>query len=79
MSAQQPARSLDAVACKWRDLAERRRAHLFEMYRSGRWKHYYRTEDEFFTRMHQAMRDVEAWSDIVPPPPQETIEAAKAA
>jgi hypothetical protein len=49
------------------------------MYRSGRWKHYYRTEDEFFMRMHQAMRDVEAWSDIAPVPSEETAGAAKAA
>ena len=29
---------------KWRDLAEKRRAHLIELYDSGRWKHYYTEE-----------------------------------
>ena len=78
MLAWQSTRSLDDVAQKWRDLAERRRAHLFELYRSGRWKRYYKSEDEFFLRMHQAMQDAEAWAGIAPPPPpsQEAAEAA---
>jgi hypothetical protein len=29
--------ALDGVAQKWRALAERRRAHLVELYDSGRW------------------------------------------
>ena len=33
---------------KWHSLAERRRRHFVELYRSERWKRYY-TEEEFRT------------------------------
>src|SRR5436853_6302419 len=36
------------IARRWRGLAERRRAYLIELYRSGRWKRYY-NEQEFLT------------------------------
>ena len=39
-----------AYAQKWRDLAERRRAHFIDLYRSGRWKHYY-TNEEFLDHL----------------------------
>ena len=45
---------------KWHSLAERRRRHFVELYRSERWKRYY-TEEEF--RAH--MREVDANVEIV--------------
>jgi uncharacterized repeat protein (TIGR03809 family) len=42
-------------------LAERRRAHLVELYKSGRWKRYF-SEQEFLARMRDAVHDVELWS-----------------
>lgn len=60
-------RALDKVALKWRDLAERRRAHFVELYRSGRWKHYY-TEQEFVIHMREAIMISERWAQIAPRP-----------
>ena len=67
MSARMPAHALDAVAQKWRDLAERRRAHFLELYDSGRWKHYY-SEEQFLYRMREAIRLTQRWAEIAPPP-----------
>jgi uncharacterized repeat protein (TIGR03809 family) len=55
------------VAQKWRDLAERRRAHFVELYRSGRWKHYY-TEEQFLVHMREVIRAAEVWADLARPP-----------
>jgi len=48
---------------RWRDLAEKRRVHLVELYDSGRWKHYY-TEDELLARMRDAIHHVETWERL---------------
>ena len=66
MSARMPAHALDAVAQKWRALAERRRAHFLELYTSGRWKHYY-NEEQFLYRMREAIRIAQRWAEIAPP------------
>ena len=66
MSARMPAHALDAVAQKWRSLAERRRAHFLELYASGRWKRYY-SEEQFLYRMHEAIRVAKRWAEIAPP------------
>lgn len=44
-------RHLKEIARQWHDLAERRLASYEEIYRSGRWKHYFRTQEEFAERM----------------------------
>jgi uncharacterized repeat protein (TIGR03809 family) len=56
---------MDDAARKWRDLAERRRAHFVELYRSGRWKHYY-SDEEFAASMRQAIAAAERWVAIAP-------------
>ena len=66
--------ALDGVAQKWRALAERRRAHLVELYDSGRWKHYY-SEEQFLLRMREAIRLTERWVDIAPRPADEVFAA----
>ena len=66
MSARMPAHPLDAVAQKWRDLAERRRAHFLELYVSGRWKRYF-NEEQFLYRMREAVRVAQRWAEIAPP------------
>jgi uncharacterized repeat protein (TIGR03809 family) len=48
---------------KWRELAEKRRAHLIELYDSGRWKHYY-TEDQLVVRMREAINMVDRWERL---------------
>ena len=51
-------------ALRWRSLAERRRAHFVELYKSGRWRKYY-TEDAFLAHMHEVVRGAEAWNTMV--------------
>jgi hypothetical protein len=41
---------LDRIALKWHDLAQRRLDYYTELYRSGRWRHYY-TQERFALRM----------------------------
>jgi uncharacterized repeat protein (TIGR03809 family) len=67
-------RTLDAVAQKWRRLAEQRRAHFVELFHSGRWKRYY-TEEQYLERMREAIRLAERWAMIAPPPPEEIAPA----
>jgi uncharacterized repeat protein (TIGR03809 family) len=51
----------------WRDLAEKRRAHLIELYDSGRWKHYY-TEEQLVARMREAINLRDAWERLAAGP-----------
>jgi len=55
------------VTRKWRGLAEQRRAHLVELYDTGRWKHYY-SEDQLLAKMREAIRLVETWERLSTPP-----------
>jgi uncharacterized repeat protein (TIGR03809 family) len=68
-------RPLDPVALKWRNLAERRRAHFIDLYLSGRWKHYY-TEEQFLTRFHETVRNVTRWAEIAPKPSDASLQAS---
>jgi uncharacterized repeat protein (TIGR03809 family) len=58
--------TLDGVSHKWRRLAERRQAHLVELFQTGRWKHYY-NEERFLRFMHESIRLTERWNVIAPP------------
>jgi uncharacterized repeat protein (TIGR03809 family) len=51
------------ITRKGRELAERRRAHLVELYDTGRWKRYY-TEEELVVRMREAIALVERWKRL---------------
>ncbi len=55
--------SLDEVSRKWRDLAERRLRYFTELYRSGRWKHYY-TQEKFALRMLDVIRAAKVWREL---------------
>ncbi len=55
----------DQVTQKWRDLAERRRAHFVELYETGRWRHYY-TEEQFLACMREVIEAAEVWAKIAP-------------
>lgn len=46
---------------KWRTLALRRKAHLIDLYRSGRWRLYY-TDAEFAECLRDASRLVDQWT-----------------
>ncbi len=59
---------LDAVARKWSDLAERRLYYFLELYRSGRFRHYY-TEQEFAARMLDVIKAARQWAALAPAKP----------
>ena len=67
MSEQIPRCMSVEITRRWRDLAEKRRAHLVELYDTGRWKHYY-TEEELVARMRDAIRLAETWERLSAPP-----------
>ena len=56
---------------KWCALAERRYAHLFELYQTGRWKLYYGDEHDFAARMREANQLSETWNGLASPPTKE--------
>ena len=47
-------------------LAERQRAHLFELELTGRWRRYFKTEDELQASIEAASRRVDEWTQLVP-------------
>jgi uncharacterized repeat protein (TIGR03809 family) len=55
--------SVDTVR-KWHSLAERRRRHFVELYRSDRWRRYY-TEEQFLAQMRDVIQNVEAWEKVL--------------
>src|SRR3954471_17025654 len=61
------ARNWERIALKWRNIAEERRDHHLDLYKSGRWKHYY-TDEEFLVEMRQAVAIVDRWAMIAPRP-----------
>ena len=66
---------LEAAALKWRALAERRRDHHFDLYKTGRWRHYY-PDQEFLVELRTAIALAQRWAKIAPRP--EEREAADA-
>jgi hypothetical protein len=55
------------IARKWHDLAERRLAYFIELYRSGRWQHYY-TQERFAVRMLDVIRSAKVWRELAGEP-----------
>jgi uncharacterized repeat protein (TIGR03809 family) len=64
-----------AIAQRWRDFAERRRADFTELYESGRWPRYY-SEERLLERMREVVQSAERWTQITAglaakaPPPE---------
>jgi uncharacterized repeat protein (TIGR03809 family) len=69
------ARNWERIALKWRNIAERRRDHHLDLYKSGRWKHYY-TDEEFLIEMRQAVATADRWAVIAPQPGEREVPAA---
>jgi uncharacterized repeat protein (TIGR03809 family) len=63
MPALQGGRRFDAISRKWCDLAERRLVYFTELYRSGRWTHYY-TREDFTLLMRDVIRAVKVWGEL---------------
>jgi uncharacterized repeat protein (TIGR03809 family) len=54
----------DEFARKWHALAQRRRKHLSELYRSGAWHRYF-TEETLRAQMREAASEVERWGAVL--------------
>jgi uncharacterized repeat protein (TIGR03809 family) len=61
---------------KWHALAERRRRHFVELYRSERWRRYY-SEEAFLSQMRDVIQNVETWDKVLGQNPREDGEPAK--
>ncbi len=80
MPAQQGGPRFNDIAGRWHDLADRRLAHFAELYRSGRWRHYYRSEEQFAERMLEVIKAAKVWAllaDREPPKVSVPVAAAK--
>ena len=71
---------LEDFARRWHALAERRLASYIDMYRSGRWQHYYRSREEFAARMLEVIKVAKAFQGMAGHPATDagpvTIEEA---
>jgi len=56
---------LDAISKKWFDLAQRRLDYYVELYRSGRYRHYY-SDETLALRMLDVIRAVRQWAELAP-------------
>jgi hypothetical protein len=54
----------DLIARKWHALARQRLLHYSELYRSGRWTHYYATREQFAARMLDVIKATQAWARL---------------
>ena len=63
MPAMQGRPRFDEISRKWLALAERRLASYIELYRSGRWQHYY-SKENFAVRMRDVIRAVTIWKTL---------------
>jgi hypothetical protein len=53
------------IARRWHALAERRLASYNDLYRSGRWRHYYASQEEFAARMLDVIKAAKAYQKLV--------------
>ncbi len=54
----------DIIARKWHALAQRRLLAYSELYRSGRWRHYYASREEFAVRMLDVIKAAKLWAAL---------------
>lgn len=57
-------RKNEETARKWRALIQRRREHLTELYRSGRYKRYF-TEEKLLNQMREAAKAAQEWDGLI--------------
>jgi uncharacterized repeat protein (TIGR03809 family) len=55
------------ITARWRALAEKRLAHIVDLYESGRWRRYH-DEREFMNMVRDAKAAVETWHRLAPRP-----------
>jgi uncharacterized repeat protein (TIGR03809 family) len=71
-----PAKPFADLALRWHALAERRLDYYTELYRSGRWQHYYATQQEFAARVLEVIRTVKIWAELAGRRPAARVQAA---
>lgn len=77
MPAAQGGSRFDDLTRRWHDLAERRLANFAELYRSGRWRLYYESEQKFAARMLDVVKTAKIWALIAGrAPPSVTVPIA---
>ncbi len=54
----------DLIASKWHALAQRRLLYYSELYRSGRWTHYYASRELFARHMLEVIKAVKIWAKL---------------
>ena len=64
MAQELPVRTSVDTARKWHALAERRRRHFVDLYRSERWRRYY-SEEAFLVQMRDVIESVEMWAKVI--------------
>ena len=62
----------DELSRRWHELAERRLVYFTELYRSGRWKRYYASEEHFAVRMLDVIRAAKVWASLAGRTPTST-------
>jgi uncharacterized repeat protein (TIGR03809 family) len=63
------------VALAWLSLVERRKAHLIELFETGRWRHYF-TEAELLGELRAVNLACERFADVAGLPQQSLASAA---
>ena len=63
----------DIMARKWHALAQRRLLYYSELYRSGRWTHYFASREAFAARMLDVIRATKAWAKLAGEQPAPAI------
>ncbi len=58
----------EAIARKWRGLAERRLAYFMELYHSGRWEEFYSSREQFAARMLDVIKTAKFWRELAGDP-----------
>jgi uncharacterized repeat protein (TIGR03809 family) len=64
MARELPVRTSVETARRWHALAERRRRHFVDLYRSDRWRRYY-SEEAFLAQMRDVIESVEMWAKVI--------------
>ena len=66
---------LERATRQWLELSERRLAYYEELYRSGRWRHYFPTQELFAVRMLDVIKTVKTFRRVVQRVPDRPREA----
>lgn len=63
MASSHAAGTFESLTLQWSNLADRRLRYYIDLYRSGRWQHYF-TEEQFLQRIRDVRAAASQWDDI---------------